>query len=68
MADNTYSGLTVGVQLDTFTGDYLIGAELGGAFVPFYRLSQSRLEKYLARAAQAQAAAPPPPPVEQPAQ
>lgn len=61
MADNTYSGLTVGLQVDTMTGDYLIGAELGGAFIPFSRVSQSRVEKYLARAAQAQPPAQPVP-------
>lgn len=51
MSDLNYSGLTVGVKLDEFTGQYLLGAEVSGAFVPFFRLSQSRLEKYLARAA-----------------
>lgn len=51
MADNTYTGLKVGFQIDPTNDEYLIGAELGDAFVPFARVSRNRVEELLAQAA-----------------
>ena len=47
MAEKQYSGLTVGLRLDEFTGSYVVGAEISGGFVPFGRIGGSKIDKWL---------------------